>query len=651
MANKTPAPSLLDLFVPPDEMRKGVFGLMCALSADTSFIESALQNFTGQTANQRKQIGHCSMALFLDPSHRNLESIPGLAWGYPIPKEKQKRKIYLMHAKVALLGFGESAAGDPNLYRLIVITGNWTAHAVNAEINLVWYCDYDCTKEPQKQEIADIYESITFWRTLLDVDDSGNGYYHLAEPLRKKIKNFFSSIEISMKQPGKNWVPRFFSNIFEGKAKENEFFKKDSMGTQVLARIAKDDKRRNFICCGSGFFENHGETPEEPEVLKNIVGNIQKNNGLTKKLAPRYKYLVINGPTSGAAGYWFKEKTEECCWTFYEPRHPANNKASLHAKYIFVANWVQKTKQYTSGLLYLGSGNLSKQGFALGPGTGGNAEAGVFLEINESCEEKDLCEKLGISDNTVDPDSLQEIGNEDTEKGALKVPPLPPITSCLWNREDRMLSWEWGQNADEWVSVSLQERTVTREECNLHLAERHEPSFSIELRAKHNNIEECWNIPVFTEDGDFYRPPPRPKMPDEIIASIIGFPDVMPEEEEEEEEEEFIDDAKTKRRQKDNGNLTEARKSLREFPLHLATSLIEIIAQKNQMITEGQMPDWIAHLRRALLEEMDKEVAEKMRSIKLAFLEPLKEVEGFAPRKPTNDYKQLIDEISRTWKI
>ncbi len=655
MPNNMPeSPSLLDLFSPPEKkiIRKGVFGLICALSADTSFIESILINFTGISAKHRKQVESWRMALFLDPSHGQLEGIPGLAYGHFIPKENQKRKIDLMHAKVALLGFGESAAGDPDLYRLIVFTGNWTTHAVNGEINLVWYCDYD-SKKPQKQAAADIYESVSFWRHLLVLDDSGNGYYLLDDKVRERINQFFSGIEDKIEKPGKNSEPRFFSNLLEGNTKEYKYFKKNSMGAQVLTRIGMDQKLRNFICCGSGFFESPKNTPQEPEVLKQIVEELKNIDGLA------YKYLVINGPTSGAAGHWLKySNKEDITWTFYEPLDPANKRASLHAKYIFVAKWkrVKENERYTLGLLYLGSGNLSQQGFALGPGTRGNVEAGVFLEMNEEyLEEKDLCEKLGISDNTIDPDSIQKPESEDTEKGSQKIPSLPPITSCLWNRKDRKLSWKWDQSANDWTNVCLLETPIDIKKSAMILKNGEEPSFTIELKAKQSSTkeDEHWNMIVFTDCGGFYSPPPRRKMPDEIMASLMGFPDVMPEEEDESDDP--PDDVKTNEQKKGNVDQSfdhsEERKGLREFPLYVATHLIEIIAQKNQIITEGQMPDWIEHLRRTLLDEMDKETIKKMRSLKLNFLKPLKDVEGFAPNNPTKEYKKLIDDISSEWKL
>lgn len=672
MANDEATHSILDLFIPPDAIcrgtdagkgqepkkgnppLKGVFGLMCALSADASFVERALRNFTGMTENQRRQSGRCSMALSLDSSHGQFDSIPGLAWGHPVPRDGQARKIELMHAKVALLGFGVSATGEPNYYRLILFTGNWSTSAVNNEINHVWYCDHDCAGGSQGQEAADFYESANFWRALLDLNHGVPGYYKLAEPLRERVEGFLHDLAEKIKPPGRTrFAPRFFSNILQGRAGKTDIFAKDSMGAQVLKRAAADKKRRNFICCGSGFFEDPGEAPEEPEVLKRIVDVLQeKEGGLTRNIDPECKYLVVNAATSGAAGYWFKGKREECCWSFYEPRHPNTNNTALHAKYIFMANWVPKTGQYTSGILYLGSGNLSKQGFTLGPGTGGNVEAGVFLELDGALGHKDLCVKLGIGAQ-LDPDDIQEPGSENAERGAQKDAPLPPIISCNWNHESRALTWVWEEGASEWESVSLLDVPVAHGQSEIVLKKEQEPSFCIGLKASRGNEETCWKIPVFMKQNGFYTPPPRRKMPDEIMASLVEFPEITPEEDDEDNEDGSRNGVMAGKSIAPDTDLDEERKSLREFPLHLATYLVEIIAQKNQLIREGQMPDWIAHLRRALLEEMDEEVVRKLQSIKLNFLEPLKDTEGFAPPTPvrTSEYVQLIEDISRLWKI
>ncbi|MBT3367682.1 MAG: hypothetical protein HN416_11050 [Nitrospina sp.] len=650
--NTESRPSLLDLFSPPDENSKGVFGLMCALSADTSFMESVLKNFTGLGKKQRSQSGHCVLTLFLNPEHGQLSSSPGLAWGHPLTREQQPKKIEMMHAKVALLGFGKAAKNRPDYYRLIVFTGNWTSEAVNNSINLVWYCDYNLeSKGNQQQEASDLLEAVEFWRTLLGLDKESKrprGYYRLSKEIRDKITEFLNVLSAHVRKPGKIIVPRFFSNLHENKAKKNGIFEKDSIGAQVIQKICNDKKRRNAICCGSGFFEQAGEKPQEPEILVGLVDSLKPREARTKKKSYRNKYLVINPPTSGAAGHWLKNTpARKHTWSFYAPLHPDNDNAPLHAKYIFTANFV---KRYTSGLLYFGSGNLSRQGFAFGPGTGGNVEAGVFLKVKESFQEDELFKMLGIDDVQFKASDIpDDIENENTEKGRQTTSPPPPISSCVWDRGNRLLSLDWDQDAKNWENIYLCGSLIVTQQENLALPTSTEPNFSVELTAKSSGTkEERWNIPVFNKEGDFYSPPPRPKKLGDILASLKSFPDISPEDEDEADE---PLETRTNRKTGQGIDLSDQRASLEAFPLHLTTSLVETIAQKNLALIPKQMPDWIALLRRALLEEMQEDTVNKIKSLNINFLDLLKSTEGFAPSEPTEEYCKLIDEIAADWEL
>lgn len=55
---------------------------------------------------------------------------------------------------------------------------------------------------------------------------------------------------------------------------------------------------------------------------------------------------------------------------------------SLHAKFIFSANWAKKkSNKCSSPWVYLGSGNLTKPGFMNKAGSVGNLEAGVVFAL------------------------------------------------------------------------------------------------------------------------------------------------------------------------------------------------------------------------------------------------------------------------------
>lgn len=322
-------PSLLNLFAAPGN-RKGVFGLVCGLSADEQFMNSALDSFTGRSKPQRLYFGDISLALFYDIHNKPLQGVPGLY--NPSPGGNMPEKIACMHAKVALLGFGESAAGQPDYYRLIVSTGNWTKEAVNNSINLVWFCDYDANqKEGQEQEAKDINEAVLFWQQLLGVNNGKSGYYQLDDLVRERIEAFLGAIARAIPAPGTGYTPRFISNLLDGKgAVIPGAFQADSMGAQVIQRFNEAGQRRNFIICGSGFFEQAatGDKIGEPEVIQNLLGNLP----LTKK--PE-RWLVVNPGTCGAAGPWMRSIFDTTDWVLCSPKHPEIDKSpyNFHAKY------------------------------------------------------------------------------------------------------------------------------------------------------------------------------------------------------------------------------------------------------------------------------------------------------------------------------
>ncbi len=643
--------SLLNLFAPPDQGRIGVFGLLCGLSAEEQFMDSTLEQFSGLGRNQRKRDGHLSLVLFLDAHNKPICSLPGLYNPWPV---REWPKTKLMHAKTALLGFGESAAGEPDYYRLIVSTGNWTKEAVNNSINLVWYCDYDTKSgEDQKQEAKDINEAVTFWETLLGIGNNDKGYYQLTDSIKEKIENFLDTITTNAKPPQRKYKPRFVSNLLDSNLdKVPKDFKPNSMGAQVLKRFNDSKTRHNFIICGSGFFEEPRGNKEEPDVLQKIISYLKDNNILTKDPG---KWLVLNPGTSGAVGQWLSVKE----WTIDEngnhvdgwsiccPKHPnfPQKPYPFHAKYIFIANY--NNVSVTSGILYFGSGNLSKQGFALVPGNEGNIEAGVIIENIKFDSDEDLCQQLGIDyDNDLEKNDIPESPEgEDSEKGEEFQTP-PPIANCIWHEESGKLTWAWTDR--DWKEITLNGSNIlTTETTDLTVSEE-SPDFSsgVKLSAKDKagKLYE-WIIPVFIENGDLCPSPPQLKSGKELVDALSMFPETSYEDEDGNGDDEPGGNGNGRSPKVKADDFSELRDELTKYPLHLATTLVETIAVQNQRVTAGRMPDWIAHLERTLIREMEPETKDKLKSLNYNFLEPLVSEEGFAPPEASKEYKKMIREI------
>ncbi len=644
--------SLLNLFAPPEANWKGVFGLVCGLSAEEVFMDEMLEQFTGLSKKMRQKTGQVVMVLFQDGHNRPIESLPGLYNPWQNNDEKWKN-LELMHAKVALLGFGESVAGKPVFYRLIVSTGNWTKEAVNNSLNLVWYCDYDTTgnEKDQRQSAKDMAEAVVFWKKLM-------GYYQVSKEVNKKIDGFLKNdkkegtVLEGIKPPQRKYKPQFISNLLEDNAsKTAKIFCKNSMGAQVINKFCASGTRRNFIICGSGFFEsiNNNDTPQEPEVLSKFIDYLQEKQILT---ADPEKWLVINPATCGAVGQWLKKTGQDNCgWKLCLAKHPDfdNSPYPFHAKYIFMGNY-NSSDSITSGLLYLGSGNLSIQGFALGPGTGGNIEAGVVVEAQKYSEDE-LYEMLGIDyedDLTID-DIPDETEGEDSEQPNTEMQTPPPIAACVWRREDKKLTWKWCDN--DWNEVQLCGQDIKQDKEELVFKNK-DINFSggVKINAKKNGKSLEWTIPVFTEDGNFYCPPVQPKSGWEIIDDLSSFPAISYEDDDTDEGIESEDGGRgSQASSKDN--FSDLRNELDSFPLHLATTLVETIAARNQQITEGQLPDWIALLRRTLIEGMSDEKKTELRGLGVNFLEPLIAEGGFAPSVENKEYEKVIREIIENWGL
>ncbi len=657
----SPRKSLTDLFSPPDAERRGVFGLVCGLSADQTFIDAALDQFSGRSRNQRQYDGHLSLALLLDAHSEPMEHIPGLY--IPWQNRRISGKNGLMHAKVALLGFGESTSGQPDYYRLIVSTGNWTIEAVDRSINLVWSCDYDTTcRDDQRQSARDITESVFFWRKLLGMGGGGKGYYQIDRNVAgKRIEKFLKLISDGIRAPQRGYAPQFISNLLDGKAdKTAGFFNADSIGAQVLKHFYSSKKRRNFIICASGFFEQpktgkyKSKKPEqEPAVLCKIVERL-KRRILTENTE---QWLVVNPDTSGAAGQWIKSsKSDERCWWICSPKHPDENNTPypFHAKYIFLGNNKACNRPVTSGILYMGSGNLSKQGFALSPGTGGNIEAGVVVKTERFRNITDLCEQLGIDAdedlNAKDiPDQLE---GEESEPASdtLQIP--PPIAACVWRQEAGKLQWAMWEDAS-YTDVLLHGQSIQSPECTEMNIVGKDVDFSrgVNLSAKKSGKRHNWTIPVFRDNGDFWTPPGKPKTGQEIIDTLAEFPKCDYEDAGTDAED--MGDITTGENHASSGpgyGVSEFRDELDSYPLHLATTLVEIIADKNQQIKPGQMSDWIQNLRRTLIDEIKAKTKERLAELDTDVLSPLKKTPGFAPLHASREYRKAIQDISDDWR-
>lgn len=357
--------SLAQLFEPP-EQHQGGFGWLCGYAADASFLEDALERFSGLTQAQRAHQGRILLAVMLDPG--NPQIAPAEAPGaLHLPVKVAKLPFALLHAKVAVLGF---QGADHFVLRVIVSTGNWTRQTLEESLDLAWHLDLlskEADTEVVRQGRTDLAEAWDFLSSLLQSFDlrlleRAAGKDNESADAAAKFAAWIGQIA----KRYRGYRPRFCDS------------RKRSLFAQLpdLVRHHAGDLRRNYFSLGSGFFE--GEGSGDAFVPERIFEVLRKNTLVTESCE---KDLFVNPLACQAVAArqpWIEEKG----WTIRAARAPGYFGAarrSLHAKFIFSANARDESNRCSSPWVYLGSGNLTNPGFMNKAGSAGNLEAGVVF--------------------------------------------------------------------------------------------------------------------------------------------------------------------------------------------------------------------------------------------------------------------------------
>ena len=374
-ANAGYRPKSLTQYFEAPEGFSGRFGWLCGYSGDSTFLNIAAERFMGQTCAHRANGGQIGLALMLDPGNPQITivEVPGvlhLPMRPDIPKE-----FKLLHAKVALLGFGETD-GDRWRLRLIVSTGNWTRDTLDSNVDLAWTVDLGSEDmhsngDEAKRIRADVVaarELLWALRKQFDarlLEAKTGSATGLALACLEKWCN-------SLSRP-QGIRPRFMYSR-----------KNVSLLAQLVDRIPvrSEDARhvaRNHLSMGSGFYEAPGPSDKLPGALRDIVDELRKHKLLTAKAVIK---VVVNPSACQAIATCIDAIGAEG-WTVHRPEQPVflgSAPRFMHAKFIFSANVREGTNNCTSPWIYLGSGNLTRPGFTMGMSAGGgNLEAGVVF--------------------------------------------------------------------------------------------------------------------------------------------------------------------------------------------------------------------------------------------------------------------------------
>lgn len=641
--------SLAQHFEAPDDF-VGSFGWLCGYSADVGFLDDAVERFTRRTHAQRAYEGRIAMALMLDPSNPQIlpKEVPGVLHlpmtGVPL--------FRLLHAKVALIGFRHTTDARQWQLRLIVSTGNWTRQTLEESLDLAWRLDLSdqdvkARDDSASQACADVKAA---WNMLAWLQRHFDfRALHATPPGRQGSEDGSANVErwIAKAIRSSNGVaPRFFDN------------RDASLLAQLPALIQEHTSHsaRNYLGMGSGFYESSDNHNKIPPVLKHIVDDLLEAGLLTQRpeidifVNPKACQAVANSvPSFNHVG-----------WNVREAGQPEYFKASrsLHAKFIFSANYRDNSPFCNSAWLYLGSGNLTGPGFANKMARHlGNLEAGVVFDAESLCWEP----ARGVSPEAVVTNVLplqwETDFSEDSESLAagsdMPEPEIQysaaPVAYLFWIVEGSTCWLRAGEEGTE--SFDLLDETG-------HACQRDSIKGFQWLGARPRQVLIRWRmdeqerqawVPVIDEFGRIAATAlPRIDI-DEAWGQLASFP--MPPADEEllpDGDGASMDDAA----QQGAGGSVAA-----SYPVRQMMQLIENIAAKQTSVCQADWVTWCTRFEQCLIQAAGSKVLEEFVKLDLNPLSPL----WHSPFRPafaaTNEtaegvrYESVLKRVETAWNV
>ena len=600
--DRSAPPTLLDVFAPPD----GFYGESCLIvgfAADGAFLEEAMLQFTGQSSASRACNAVLHGLVFLDPRQDPTMTIPvpGLIRLAPNAQAWGTRKE-LLHAKLLWLVFRHATTGQVTV-RVVVSTGNWTKSGAERLIDLVWLTECNlqqaATSERMRQEAADCRAAASFLRrlaALFCVDT--------VAPYREMFDQALSHVDVlaGLTLPASRLIDSFDVPL----------------GHQLKARLAR--RRMNFVLAGSGFFEQptltEDGTPEQPEVLTFL-------EGLSSPSRAHRNVLVVNPRCAGAVARWHAMgPTHTRRWAVHAAATKLPKDArSLHAKFVLFSRVTEKDplKQgaaYAGSLLYLGSGNLSRQGFLSSwHDKRGNIELGVVIDLPADLNTNSLRASLPIG-TEIDAAVLLEVGDDECDPQTIPVP--PPVIAVLGDAQGR---WhpQWAQAPVE-ARLRLGERIyqVGPDAPYVH-DEQLDAVASAAVWSGSAHTGTWIGVPVIDATGGVCRQPFTTMPFDELLLSLSDWKstDELVDEDVEGDEDGTTSTAPTYGKPDAEGR--------DQFPISRAAMLVEQIAQVHDVLALHELPAWLRRLEALLTEAVDVALVNAWRTLEIDFLAHLAE--------------------------
>ncbi len=636
------------LFAPPPGQH-GTRALLCGLSADVPVLQRALAAFTCETPVERQASGLVRSLLLLDASAPRIPptAVPGLLQLAPCVATDWRKRTTLLHAKVALLGFGASRCAATVRWRLIISTGNWTeaTWARQEQIDFFWKTGWAVGDAEGAQGLVDVASALDFFQRMLDRLYGDHLGKLGTQPLAVKwLDEWRTRLRKATRRLADPPAAQFVHSL------------DNSLASQVRERFPHDGIKT--LVAGSGFFEQAlAGNSSQPLVLRELetLGR------------PGTRYLVFNTSQAGQLANWIDERKVKDGrigrWDLCRPRdplakHETTGRGFLHAKYVAGLGPVRSDSAKV-GFLYIGSGNLSHMGYmtaarlggrraaASGGGACGNVEAGVVLMDGDKID--DVWKRLARGELATDADVVTLAGDGE----ALFTPTdPPPLLLARHVHEDatgsgRLLLersgvpartlWIRCQDGD-WMAIAAHASSVSWSSDVAPVVLRVRDT-TPEAGAQHE-----WEVPVFSADGLFCRRP-VPQVPfSSVLKALLAFP-APPPHFVEEDEEETISGGGAKALAKHNPS---------PYPLRSLAAMIEAIATRNETVTREEFPYWLSQLRVLLLEQSTDADRQSVQELGVDLFDALLEP-GFSPAWLARElalqaqYVAVVDQLRTGW--
>ncbi|HWO20353.1 MAG TPA: hypothetical protein VNO30_16405 [Kofleriaceae bacterium] len=633
------AQTILDVFEPPED-RVAHSAVLVAMTGSRDFLEDALVRFTGLKAKQRAERGITNTYLLLDAQTSAARTRVFAPHELPGLHELQPRDVphALLHAKLVLLAFARTRTGEPTNLRLAILTANFTYTSAKSQLELAWVVDIALDEQIPALERADIAASASF------VDELIERRYHLPErDLGKKERPLTNRLDTLLKTCMDLEPDRTKSGFIH------------SLDESLYPQIRTQMKRlrtsasRNFLLCGSGFYEDPGKKAEKPTIL----AKLEDLGGFTAKVR---RVVIAEPKMAGALAPWARADAVEG-WEIFTPHDPLDAKRALHAKFIYTG-WLREGVA-SNGCLYLGSGNLSRRGLLSAgsqavreqPSTGHdgvNIECGIVIPVDERLKPEDLAERFFWRDGEpaedfegweprTDPDD--EIHEQIVASPILLARLATANSLALEWRDDVAVEKFAIRLGDTWTEVTARQATVPLPEVGrldvLHVrnaAETHE-----------------WIVPVIVIGRTCWVPPTFATY-DDALAALLDFPIRPAEASDEDDGDEEPDDTDGN----GNGSSAPDEDHAKSYALHAAADLLEQTAALQRSLEPNLLDDWLDHFERFFHASFPQKLIETWRAHRIDVFAHLAQPE-FRPATLTSKqrerYTSILDGVAYTWGL